>query len=124
MANAAEILVPLPSARESGDAVGLIPTVRRKHPIDLVDHTLTTELTFNNMNYRKAVATLRPTDQLLMSYHSYCYELSKQFTPVHLHVKILYQMRLLNNNGQMDVWANIIDNISQFINPNWDGRLK
>jgi hypothetical protein len=60
MANAAEIFV---SARESGDAIGLLIEIRQRHPIDDVDHTLTTELTFANMNYRNAVATLNPLEQ-------------------------------------------------------------
>ena len=36
---ATEIFV---SARDSGDALGLICEVRNKHPINLVDHSLTT----------------------------------------------------------------------------------
>ena len=89
------------TAEESGDAVGLIPTVRKKHSIEAVDRTLTTELTFKNMNYRKAVATLRPTDQLIVSYHSYCYESCKQFTPKHL-LQEVSRLTVVFHNGRVE----------------------
>lgn len=88
------------TSEESGDAVGLICAVRMKHPIDDVEHTLTTELTFNNMNYRKAVATLNQFDQLMVSYHSYCCETSKLFTPVNLLAEVARLTAVFNDESE------------------------
>jgi hypothetical protein len=46
------------------DATKLIAAIREEHPVNLVDDRLVDDLSFNNMNYRKAVATLSNYDQL------------------------------------------------------------
>jgi hypothetical protein len=46
------------------DATKLIEGIRKKYPVNLVDDRLIDDLSFNNMNYRKAVATLSNHDQL------------------------------------------------------------
>lgn len=46
------------------DATNLIAGIRKMHHVNLVDDCLIDDLSFNNMNYRKAVATLSNLDQL------------------------------------------------------------
>ena len=52
------------------DAINLLPEIRKKYPVDCVDDSLIADLAFNNMYYRKAVATLSNYDQLNVLYHS------------------------------------------------------
>jgi hypothetical protein len=51
------------------DAINLLPEIRKKYPVNCVDDSLIDDLTFNNMYYRKAVATLSNHDQLCVLYN-------------------------------------------------------
>ena len=72
------------------DAVNLIVGIREKHPVNLVDERLIHDLSFNNMNYRKAVATLSNHDQMCVLYN--CPDRT-------IHKKIAHEMRNLINES-------------------------
>jgi hypothetical protein len=70
------------------DATNLIVGIRKMHPVNLVDDCLIDDLSFNNMNYRKAVATLSNLDQLHVLHN--CPDRT-------IHKKIAREMRNLIN---------------------------
>jgi hypothetical protein len=59
----------LEEVNEMIDAMNLVPGIRKKYPVNCVDDSLIDDLTFNNMYYRKAVATLSNYDQLKVLYN-------------------------------------------------------